>query len=168
MKWLDALGGFLKSAFENRSHGAVFVVVILIVFMAGWMTKCAQADTRVAIATDVAHAPGTTAAFLEHRPVDSLNVVAGVLDGDRGAGGMVALELLAPKVIGCRAGVGPAYLQRVNAINGTRLNFSLSLYCFQWRGGGVVVRHISHGADLGIAPDRPNLGWNLVGVEWRI
>lgn len=168
MKWFSILGGLLKSGFENKSRGVVFVALILLVFASGWLTKCAYADTRLAIATDVVHAPGTVGAFLDHRPVESVNIIGGYFDGDRGASAMFAAELLSPEVIGCRAGVGPAYLQHVNAVNGTRLNFSLSLYCCEWKGGGVVVRHISHGADFGIAPDRPNPGWNFVGIALRI
>lgn len=160
---------FVRAAIANRTRGGTIVAAVLLVFALGWVTHCAQAETRLSATADVVHAPGTSAILFEYlSPRYPTNFIGGYYHGPRGNSALVALELLSPKVLGFRAGIGTAYVQNVNDVNGTRLNFSLSLYCSPWKYADIVVHHISHGADFGIARRRPNLGWNLFGLSFPL
>lgn len=166
MSRLASLVALIRAGIANRSRGFTIVAAVLLVFLMGWVTHCAQAETRLSATADVVHAPGTSAIFIDYRvPQVPLTYIGGYYQGPIGDSGLVAVELLSPRLLGCHAGIGPAYVQNINDANGTRWNFSLSLYCFRWKSAHFVVRHISHGADFGIAPDRANLGWNFVGVS---
>lgn len=161
--------GLIRSAIANRSRGFTIVAAVLLVFLLGWVAQCAKAETRLSATADIVHAPGTSAIFVEHRPAQiPVATIGGYYQGSRGDSALIAVELLSPKVLGCRAGIGPAYVPNTNEVNGTRWNFSLSLYCYRLRSAELVVRHISHGADFGIARERANLGWNFVGLSFSL
>lgn len=58
-------------------------------------------------------------------------------------------------------GIGPAYLQNEDAINGSHLNFSLKLG-YRWHRVGVVWRHISNAGTK-----TPNQGRDMVLLTYR-
>jgi hypothetical protein len=63
-----------------------------------------------------------------------------------------------------RFGLGAAWLNNENDVNGTRWNFSIAVaYDFSDR-AFIEFVHFSHGAYLGIRKDDPNGGWNFIGV----
>jgi hypothetical protein len=64
-------------------------------------------------------------------------------------------------------GFGLAYVSEVSAINGTHANFiSTAGYC--WQQWCARFMHLSHGTKLGIEKDRPNHGWNVLAVEYKL
>ena len=64
-----------------------------------------------------------------------------------------------------RYGLGAVWVDDRNGINGTRWNFAIS-YEWRFKWGSIEYFHISHGSLLGIKKDRPNDGWNLLGVSF--
>jgi len=65
-----------------------------------------------------------------------------------------------------RGGFGVAWIDRETNVNGTRWNFDATLAWDLSERVFVEYRHQSHGAILGISPNAPNGGWNIVGVGY--
>ena len=65
-----------------------------------------------------------------------------------------------------RGGIGIAWIDRENNVNGTRWNLDAALAWDLSRGVFVEYRHQSHGAVLGISEKSPNGGWNIVSVGY--
>jgi len=63
-----------------------------------------------------------------------------------------------------RAGLGAAWIDQTTNVNGTHWVFDVSLAYDVTRRIFIEYRHHSHGSKLGIEPDVPNGGWNLIGV----
>jgi len=63
-----------------------------------------------------------------------------------------------------RAGLGAVWIDEVNDLNGTHLDFDVSLGYDLSSRVFVEYRHHSHGRKLGISPNASNHGWNLLGV----
>jgi hypothetical protein len=64
-------------------------------------------------------------------------------------------------------GFGISYVSKLSTVNGTHANFvSTAGYCWpQWC---ARFMHLSHGTLLGIEKDRPNHGWNVLAVEYKL
>jgi hypothetical protein len=68
-----------------------------------------------------------------------------------------------------RYGIGAVWIDNDNEINGTRWNFDLSLAYDLSDRIYVEYLHFSHGSKvLGIKRDIPNLGWNLIGLGFKL
>jgi hypothetical protein len=65
-----------------------------------------------------------------------------------------------------RGGIGLAWIDGENNVNGTRWNFDTTLAYDLSDRLFVEYRHQSHGAALGIRKDAPNGGWNVVGLGY--
>ena len=65
-----------------------------------------------------------------------------------------------------RGAAGVAWIDEVNNKNGTHWNFDFTLAYDLSERVFVEYRHQSHGAELGIREDRPNDGWNIIGVGY--
>jgi len=63
-----------------------------------------------------------------------------------------------------RAGLGIAWIDEVNNVNGTRWNFIWSMAVDLPDRFFLELLHMSHGAALGIEEDKPNHGWNFIGI----
>ena len=63
-----------------------------------------------------------------------------------------------------RFGLGTAWIDEENSVNGTRWNFDLSLAYDLPNRVLVGYQHYSHGSILGIRKSESNEGWNLIGV----
>ena len=63
-----------------------------------------------------------------------------------------------------RAGLGSVWIDKVNDLNGTHLDFDVSLGYDLSSRVFLEYRHHSHGRKLGISENASNDGWNLVGV----
>lgn len=65
--------------------------------------------------------------------------------------------------------LGVAKLTELTKINGTYYNFVLGVRYVIDKNWSLELTHFSHGALLGIENDKPNVGWNLLGVTytWR-
>jgi hypothetical protein len=63
-----------------------------------------------------------------------------------------------------RAGFGAVWIDELNDLNGTHLDFDVSLGYDMSSRVFVEYRHHSHGRKLGISKDASNDGWNLIGV----
>lgn len=65
-----------------------------------------------------------------------------------------------------RGGFGIAWIDQETNVNGTRWNFDTTLAYDLSDRVYIEYRHQSHGAILGISPDAPNGGWNVVGLGY--
>lgn len=63
-------------------------------------------------------------------------------------------------------GIGVAHINRVTPMNGTLWNFGLHVRYAIDKDWSIVLDHYSHGSALGIAQDKSNRGWNLLGVSY--
>lgn len=63
--------------------------------------------------------------------------------------------------------IGIVWLDKVNRMNGTQLNSHFELQHKLTNQLSLSLSHISHGSKFGIEPNRPNRGWNWVGLTWR-
>jgi len=63
-------------------------------------------------------------------------------------------------------GLGGAHLSHVSHLNGTKWNFGLHARYQVAEHWSLVLDHYSHGRFLGIAKDKSNRGWNLLGVAY--
>jgi hypothetical protein len=63
-----------------------------------------------------------------------------------------------------RFGLGTAWIDTENSVNGTRWNFDLSLEYDLSNQVYVGYQHYSHGSRLGIRSSTPNGGWDLIGA----
>jgi len=66
-----------------------------------------------------------------------------------------------------RGGIGLAWIDGENNVNGTRWNLDTTLAYDLSDRVFVEYRHQSHGAVLGLDSDKPNGGWNIVGAGYR-
>ena len=63
-------------------------------------------------------------------------------------------------------GIGAARLNGHTYMNGSTWNFGLHVRYAIDRQWSLVLDHYSHGSMLGIAQDKSNRGWNLIGVAY--
>jgi lipid A 3-O-deacylase PagL len=62
------------------------------------------------------------------------------------------------------AGIGFAYLQNIDALDGSHLNYTLFLRSkTPWQRVGVSVRHISNAGTT-----ESNVGRNMLAIDWRL
>jgi len=122
-------------------------------------------DFRVALSEDFMHASGSTLLALRYGGAWGVT-----------AGGWLATDDVHPDPHGFaganrvwtsgrwRAGLGAIWMDEETSVNGTHWLFDVSLSYDFTRRVYVEYRHFSHGSKLGIAKDKPNGGWNLIGV----
>jgi len=70
------------------------------------------------------------------------------------------------KIWNWRAGIGVAWIDKVNRMNGTRWNLDMTLAYDLSDRVFVEYRHQSHATVLGIRRGAPNGSWNIVGLGW--
>lgn len=151
-----------KSVMRYRL-GAMFVAVVGAMLLIGVLNQCEAAD-RLMFLGEVTHTEGTPAAMYERDLGPFAARVHGWHSLDHGDNYAVAGEYRVRSVFfPCDfAGLGLSWLANRSALNGTNLNFSLSVGC-QFERYVVLATHYSHGSKLGIEPNKPNGGWNFVG-----
>jgi hypothetical protein len=125
-----------------------------------------KVDLRLSIGVDVVNAPGA-------------GVVSGRYGGDWGAKigfweNRDRVQSGAPDMLAgvdhvwtyssWRAGLGLVWINKVNRLNGTYLDFDLSLAYDLSSQVSLEFRHFSHGGMFGIDRAAPNRGWNLIGI----
>jgi len=140
--------------------------VVLLLSAPSYAMDETRADLRLSVSDDFVHAPGSM-------------VVSARYGGGWGARlGFWArnsnVEASAPNFFfgidhvwtysKWRAGLGAVWIDELNDLNGTHLDFDVSLGYDLSSRVFVEYRHHSHGRKLGIRKDASNDGWNLVGV----
>lgn len=130
------------------------VIVILMLLL--WASLVFGADVRVSIGMDVVHKPG----------MEVISVKVGAIEGlvwKHNAGIGMTYDVGGHR--GLQAGLGGIYTHKTDDDVGTHANFLLrGSYCAK-RWGCFSMRHISHGAFLGIAKDKANSGLNFLTWE---
>ena len=67
-----------------------------------------------------------------------------------------------------RGGLGVAWIDKVNLMNGTRWNLDMTLAYDLSDRVFVEYRHQSHAAILGVRTDAPNGSWNILSLGWYL
>ena len=144
----------------------LFWGVVLLLSAPSYARDETKVDLRLSAGVDVIHAPGSV-------------VVSGRYGGDWGAkvgfwGNGARIEGGAPDMLAgvdhvwtyssWRAGFGLVWINKLNRLNGTYLDFDLSLAYDLSAPVSLEFRHFSHGGMFGIDRAAANRGWNLVGV----
>jgi len=149
--------------------GFAITVIALVLVLFGTLRQCHAAEFGITGLMEVTHREGSYAGFVDLTG-QSWSVYGGQwrsieFPGDNGPITKVAGGEYRTHIGQFYGGVGLAYLTQLTPLNGTQLNFSLTagldLGPFD-----LLCRHISHGSQLGIAPDKPNASWNWCGVRF--
>ena len=130
------------------------------------LARTAAAVISIGAGRDVVYAPGAHALFLNYRPqAQHLVYFAGGWRGQYhdefyGAGyhcgyGRLSLSF------------GITYVTDETAINGTHWNFATHIAYLLGRHWALGYRHISNGNFMFHWDNRPNLGWNFLGIDYR-
>lgn len=140
--------------------------VVLLLSAPSYALDETKVDLRLSAGADVVNAPGSV-------------VVSGRYGGDWGAKigfweNRARVQPGAPNMLvgvdhvwtysRWRAGFGLVWIDAVNKLNGTHVDFDLSLAYDLSSQVSLEFRHFSHGGMFGIDRAAPNRGWNLIGI----
>ncbi len=124
---------------------------------------------RLSAGVDVFRAPGSTVATTRYGGTWGAKLgVWGHSDsqvGQEPPNVLIGVDYML-KIWNLRAGIGMAWIDKVNLMNGTHWNLDLTLAYDLSDRVFVEYRHQSHGTVLGIRSDVPNGSWNIVGFGW--
>lgn len=147
----------------NTEEKSLKLKKILLAFLAAAtisaLPAAASAELSAGYAQDFIHVPGTKAAIVryDHRPT-RLGAQAMYWDGADGENTSFGMDFdLLPSPV-FDLNLGGVYIARTHSINGTNLNFSISLGVNL---GERVRLHFSHFSN---AHARNNEGWNFAGA----
>lgn len=146
-----------------RSIACVFFCACMFVVLVTPLSA-ESVSFSVVFAKDVIHAPSSYALFA-HVESPSFSLQVGRWTNPRGYNSVVGVEHLS-RWGKAWFGVGPCYLWHDSALNGTHLNFSLSLGYPIAKRMRIITQHYSHGSLIGIRRGTPNGGWNFLGVQY--
>lgn len=156
----------MKASSKRGYIGLIIVVVAVIIILLSLFASHANADgPGVMVAREMTHDEGTNAVYVDYTGSFYSGYI-GRWNSEQfgGASNIIALEYR--RALGpCFAGIGPSYIDQTTSLNGTQWNFSISIGCGKIGPFDVIARHSSHGSVLGIAEDKPNGGWNFVGLR---
>lgn len=144
--------------------GFTIVALVLAVILLSIVNKCHAEGIGISVTKEVTHDESTLAGFLDYT-APSWSAYVGQWDSARfrTARNMHAVGAEYRTHLGpVYAGLGAVYLNQLTPLNGTRPNFSFTVGMRLWS-ATVFCRHMSHASILGIAPDKPNGGWNWCG-----
>ncbi len=158
----------------RRSSAGIFALLALLAGAPAHAFRLDIEDTspglRVSAGTDVFRAPGTLVANARYGGTWGARLGWWVHGGSDIRPSSPTLLAGADYMLTfwkkIRGGFGVAWIDRETNVNGTRWNFDATL---AWDLSGrvfVEYRHQSHGAILGISPNTPNGGWNIVGIGY--
>ncbi len=148
----------------NTALSVIFVAFVLLVFCA----KEAGAELAVGAARDVVHSQETYSGTVRY-DFRSVNIGAAAWWWDGNKGDTGALELVYNIALGpVDLNAGGAYLYHTDTVNGTHLNFSLGAALNLGDHFRVMFSHFSNGKELfKWEEDKPNSGWNFLGLAYR-
>jgi hypothetical protein len=124
---------------------------------------------RMSAGVDVYRAPGSTVANGRYGGTWGVNL--GVWAHSNSAVGreppnfLIGFDYML-KIRDWRAGIGLAWIDKINRMNGTHLNLDMTLAYDLSDRFFVEYRHQSHATVFGIKEDEPNGSWNIVGLGW--
>ncbi len=148
-------------------NAALSVISLVFVFLF-FCAPEAGAELAVGVARDVVHSQDTHSGTVRY-DFRSVNVGAAAWwwDGDKGNTG--AVELVYNIALGpVDLNAGGAYLFHTEKLNGTHLNFSLGAALNLGDHFRVFFTHFSNGRDVfKWEKDKPNAGWNFLGIAYR-
>jgi hypothetical protein len=149
--------------------GAYIFLLLLLV-----LTAPAHAETRITGNADALHGRGYYGASVRFEGQRGIGLRLGALKAPdeqpahewRSVGyAEVDVELCGDS--GFCVGAGVAYFTHTTHMNGTRPNFGLHVRYKLDEHWSVALDHYSHGSALGIAKDKSNRGWNLLGLAYN-
>lgn len=126
------------------------------------LSSPASAGFSLGYAQDVIHAPGTKAAIARYdHDATRLGGQAMYWDGSDGENMSFGIDydLLPSETLDLN--LGGVYITEIHNINGTHLNYSISLGVNLWKHARVQFSHFSNGRA------RNNDGWNFVGLMFK-
>lgn len=157
----------MKNTFREvltSSRGRVGFGLVLLALVIAGLSFCGTARAGVGLTAmkEITHDESTPALFIDYT-APRWSAYAGQWNSRQFGGDTRVMAAEYRFHVGpFFAGIGPAYLDQITALNGTRLNFSVTVGV-QWRRWAALCRHYSHGRQLGIAEDKDNGGWNFCG-----
>lgn len=125
-----------------------------------------KAELRLSVSDDFVHAPGSTVVSARYGGAwgARLGFWARESHAERSTANFFAGVDHVWTYSKWRAGLGAVWIDQVNDLNGTHLDFDVSLGYDLASWVFVEYRHHSHGRKLGISKNASNDGWNLIGV----
>lgn len=174
MKWLTRIAAFLPFN-QGKPWTALGVLVVLALLLISFATTCKGADSYVqagvgpTMVRGVAPAIDVSLVYPEAGPNDSVIEVGATFIGgsthrDKFQRNNFAWRVAIVDGFGpIEVGLGVAYLQNVDAFNGSHTNFNLILG-FRFRSIPLTLRvhHFSNGGTVS-----PNLGRDMLLAFWR-
>jgi len=129
-----------------------------------------RSGTRLSAGTDVFHAPGTVVASLRYGGTWGARLGYWVYTtsdvGPQAPTVLIGADFMLTFWRKLRGGIGLAWIDDENNVNGTRWNLDTTLAYDLSDRVFIEYRHQSHGAILGVSSDKPNGGWNVVGIGY--
>jgi hypothetical protein len=144
--------------------GLWMVIVAVILMVLSFCTTARAEGFGISAMKEVTHDEATYAGFIDYT-APAWSAYVGQWRSDRFGGrtrlaGAEYRRSLGPLF----AGIGTAWLDQTTPLNGMQWNFSITIGAdLGW--ADLLCRHISHASMLGIAPDKPNGGWNWCGAH---
>lgn len=159
---------YFKTIWKNPRGriGIGFVIAMIVIMGLSWCSFARAEGFGLSVMKEVTHDENSFAGFVDYT-TPSWSTYVGQWRSDRFGGdtrlaGAEYRRHLGPLF----AGIGAAWLDQLTPLNGTLWNFSVTV---GWDFGRAqaLCRHISHASLLGIAPDKPNGGWNFCGGRFE-
>ena len=157
----------------NNGKLALAGIVAFIAITLFCLTRCAHADTLdFGAGIGVAHGSGGAIDLTYHHPLpfagsEAPQLFAGTLlhanDGIGDQSNWAWFVGLEGERGYFHAGIGAAYLQRIDSLNGAHTNYVLTMSYRRWKWCNITVTHFS---DAGTTP--VNTGRNILACEWEI
>ena len=164
-------------------HVRNFLVIHCLTLLTGAALAEEEVRVRVSLATDVVHGQGYWSPMLRigvdggpglrvgsmQAPTWSRSIPAEVVEKNPNFKlDSVSFFEVDYEVCGQRwcGALGAARLDGLTFMNGTPWNFGLHVRYAITQHWSLVLDHYSHGTMLGIAQDKSNRGWNLLGVAY--
>jgi hypothetical protein len=128
-----------------------------------------RSAVRVSVGIDVFNSPGAIVATGRYGGSWGLKLGYRLYQGShlRGPGRvLVCSDYMLTFADKIRGGLGIAWIDGENNINGTRWNFDVTIAYDLSNKTFLEYRHQSHGAIFGLRTDVPNGGWNVFGLGY--
>lgn len=175
MKWLTKLAAFLPFN-QGKPATALGVLAVLVLLFIGFATQCKgaessyiQAGAGPTLVRGMAPVIDVSLVYPEAGPKDSVievgaTFIGGSTHSDKFQRNNFAWRAAVVDGFGpVEVGLGVAYLQNVDAFNGSHTNFNLILgYRFRAIPLTLRLHHFSNGGTVS-----PNLGRDMLLVFWR-
>lgn len=148
-------------------HTALSVIIVAFV-LSVYSAREARAELALGAARDVINSQDTYAGTVRY-DFRTVNIGAAAWWWDANKGNTGAVELVYNLALGpVDLNAGGAYLFHTDNMNGTHLNFSLGAALNLGDHFRILFTHFSNGKDIfKWEKDKPNAGWNFLGLAYR-